>query len=367
MKVEPGFGVSLSAPPAPRGSAWLYASSDGEAAQESNEMGGAIFTHFWLAGLRGAADTNGDERVTLGESFAYAHSQTLLRSTRSGAILQRPEARLDLTESSPLVLTELRGERAQLEFPRDADALYLVYALGAQTVIAEVYGVPDRTVRVVLPTGRYIIQRRSGARGAAVDVLLRPESTHALAAEDFRPFEAEQLSEKGGLVVRPWSVELVDSLMTGSKVDLGDDLSIRVARRETWGIAIGPLAGMRTWHTAYNAVTERYVGGEASVDRFFTLAAPLLLRLGVDLRGEWISQTVKRNDRERAQLAGFSATNHRTGTALGGGLHAGLRLAVNRSLYVDLAARALALGNDTLSGLEVRVLGGALVGVGLSL
>jgi uncharacterized caspase-like protein len=369
MTVGPGFGVSLSAQSATKGTAWLYASADGEAAQESDEIGGAIFTHFWLAGLRGAADLNGDGRITLDESFEYAYSQTLLRSARSGGVLQRPQARLDLTESSPFVFTELGGERAQLEFPRDSEALYLVYGVGSQSVVAEVYGLPDRAVRIVLPKGRYIIQKRVGTRGAAVDVVLGGGSTHVLGADDFRSFHAEELAQKGGMVVHPWSVEAGDSVMTGREVDIGDELSIRFARRETWGYAIGPLVGVGTWRTPFNGVTELYVGGEASVNRFFTLSTSLLFHMGVDLRGEWVSQSVRRNDADRAMLAGFAATTHNSGTGLGGGLHAGLRFAVAHQLYIDVGARALvlALGARTSSGVDVRVLGGGFVGVGLSL
>jgi hypothetical protein len=367
MTVGPGFGVSLSGQSATRGTAWFYASADGEAAQESDEIGGAIFTHFWLAGLRGAADTNGDGRVTLDEAFVYAYNQTLLRSARSGGVLQRPEAKLQLTESSPFVFTELGGDRAQLEFPRDSEALYLVYAVGSQSVVAEVYGLPDRAVRIVLPKGRYIIQKRVGTQGAAVDLVLRGGSPHVLAPDDFRLFHGEELAQKGGMVVRPWSLEVVDSVMAGSEVDVGDELSVRVARRETWGYAIGPLVGIAARHTAYNTVTERSAGAEASVDRFFAIGAPVLLRAGMDVRGEWISQSVRRNDADRVVLAGFSTTTHYAGTAVGGGVHAGLRLSIAPPLYVDLGARVLVLGAKTSSGVDLRVLAGGLVGIGLSL
>ena len=367
MTVGPGFGVSLSGQSATTGTAWFYASADGEAAQESDEMGGAIFTHFWLAGLRGAADANGDGRITLDESFAYAYNQTLLRSARSGGVLQRPQAKLDLTESGPFVFTEVAGNRAQLEFPRDADALYLVYAVGSQSVVAEVYGLPDRALRIVLPPGRYIVQKRVGSQGAAVEIALQGGATYVLAPDAFRPFHAEALAQKGGMVVHPWSVELVDSAMTGREVDVGDELALHMARRETWGYAIGPLAGASKWQTPYNLVNELYAGGEASVDRFFTLANPILLHAGADVRGEWISQTVRRNDADQAVLAGFSPTTHYAGMALGGGLHVGTRFLMAPPLYLDLGVRGLVVGAMTAEGVDVRILFGAMVGIGLSL
>ena len=85
------FAISATTTAQATGQVWLHASREGEAAQESDELHGAIFTHAWLNGLRGAADANGDARVTLDESFAFAHSQTLIRSSKSSGVMQKPE------------------------------------------------------------------------------------------------------------------------------------------------------------------------------------------------------------------------------------------------------------------------------------
>jgi len=75
----------------------------------------------------------------------------------------------------------------------------------------------------------------------------------------------------------------------------------------------------------------------------------------------------RRNDGHRAALAGFPATTHHAGAAWGGGLHAGLRFSIAPPLYIDVGVRTLALGTRGSSALDGRVLGGGLVGVGLSL
>ncbi len=58
MSGEEGFAISLGSPAGSSGLAWLFASADGEAAQDSDQLGGALFTHAWVTGLRGAADAN---------------------------------------------------------------------------------------------------------------------------------------------------------------------------------------------------------------------------------------------------------------------------------------------------------------------
>jgi len=366
MTVQPGFAVSLTAPTAATGTAWLYAAGDGEAAQESDEIGGAIFTHYWLAGLRGAADVNGDRRVTLDESFAYAYAQTLLRSARAGGVLQRPQARLDLTEASPVVLTELAGPRAQLELPPGGDALYLVYGVGSQSVVGEVYAAPDRVVRLVLPPGRYIVQKRAGARGAAVEVVLRAGATHAVSPDELRPFPREALAQKGDLLVRPWSIELAGAAGAGLGEGPGGEVALRVAYRSDWGLALGPLAGASARTTAFNDVRERFAGGELSIDRFVALAGPLALRAGADVRGEWIAQRVTRRDAAQVASVGLPAVADFGGAAWGGGAHLGLRYAVTPSLYLDAGGRVLALGAKTDAGAELRVVARGFLTIGAS-
>jgi hypothetical protein len=367
MESEPGFAVSLSSDAATTGTAWLYAAADGQAALESDEIGGAIFTHFWLAGLRGAADANGDGRVTLDESFTYAYGETLLRSTRSGGVLQRPEAKLELTEASPVVLTQLSPLQARLELPRGGDALYLVYGVRSQTVVAEVYGVPDRTVRLALSPGRYVVQRRAGAHGGAAEVSLDARSERALRDEDFRAFSEDALALKGSLVTRPWTVMLSDAAFRGIGVDAGDELSLQLGWRDAagaWGVTLGPVGGLEQRLTAFNQVNEKFVGGELSIDRFVPLSSVVALRFGADARGEWIWQRVTRNDADRALSVGLTGTASYMGAAWGGGLHAGARVWPSRLWFVDLGARLLALGAKTDSGVDGRLLGGASLGVG---
>ncbi|HET9988985.1 MAG TPA: caspase family protein, partial [Kofleriaceae bacterium] len=60
----------------------LTASAAGEDAQESDDVGGSFFTHYLLSALRGAADDNGDQLVTVAEAFRYTRDRTILASAR---------------------------------------------------------------------------------------------------------------------------------------------------------------------------------------------------------------------------------------------------------------------------------------------
>jgi hypothetical protein len=192
------FAITATNVPQATGQVWLHASSDGEAAQESDELQGAIFTHSWINGLRGAADTNGDSRVTLEESFAFAHSQTMIRSAKSSGVLQKPEAVVSLREASPVVLTETAAHMATLSLPRGQDAHFLVYTSGAKSVLSELWGLPDRRIVLRLPPGRYVVQRRLGAAGGLATIAIGDGEQRNLEEREFAPSSLEVLARKGG-------------------------------------------------------------------------------------------------------------------------------------------------------------------------
>ena len=191
------FAITATNVPQASGQVWLHASSDGEAAQESDELQGAIFTHAWINGLRGAADANGDSRVTLEESFAFAHSQTMIRSAKSSGVLQKPEAVVSLREASPVVLTETAAHMAMLSLPQGRDAHFLVYSSGAKSVFSELWSSPDRRIALRLPPGRYVVQRRIGSIGGIATVAIGEGEERKLDDREFAASSLEVLARKG--------------------------------------------------------------------------------------------------------------------------------------------------------------------------
>ena len=94
------------------GMAIITSSAAGEDAQESDRLQGSFFTHSFLTGLQGAADTSGDRRVTLNEAYRYAYDETL-RATSRAPNLQHPTYSFRLRGRDDLVLTVLRGPHAR--------------------------------------------------------------------------------------------------------------------------------------------------------------------------------------------------------------------------------------------------------------
>lgn len=148
----PAFNIRLTDEVSSTGEALLTSSAADENALESREIGGSFFTHHLVSGLRGAADSSGDARVTLTEAYQYAYKHTI---TTSGATLagpQHPTYDYRLTGQGELILTELAKPTAGLSLPDGFDRA-LVIEIARDQVIAEL-GRGDPRQVALLP-GRY--------------------------------------------------------------------------------------------------------------------------------------------------------------------------------------------------------------------
>ena len=72
------------------GHAYLSSSSESEASQESDLIQSSYFTHALITGLRGAADSSGDNKVSLNELYYYAFNETLSQTEQSTIGTQHP-------------------------------------------------------------------------------------------------------------------------------------------------------------------------------------------------------------------------------------------------------------------------------------
>lgn len=144
------------------GHAFLTSSSADEAAQESERLKASIFTHYFLSGLRGAADTSRDGRVTLAEAYQYAFNETLARTTSTRAGPQRPGWDIQLVGTGDLVLTDLRAADSKLVL--DAPLGGRVHVLGVNGgLVVEVAKAPGKPIELGLEAGEYRVVVDDGA------------------------------------------------------------------------------------------------------------------------------------------------------------------------------------------------------------
>ena len=170
----PPFEIRLGERVAGEGAVFLTSSSASEDSQESDELKGSFFTHALLSGLLGAADENGDGRVTLDEAYRYAYETTLRASSRTLAGTQHPTFQYDLRGAGDLILATLDARsptRAWLDLPPGKS--WLLFQEGPDGAVVGEVASADRVRRLSLRAGRYFV------RGRGSDVLL--EGTVAVA------------------------------------------------------------------------------------------------------------------------------------------------------------------------------------------
>lgn len=168
---SPAFLVRVEDDPGVRGQVVLASSASDEASQESERLGGGIFTHHLVTGLRGAADRSDDGLVTLDEAVSYAYHHTLYDTAGSQSGVQHPTWRYDLAGRGELVLTRPAAVSTSLFFPAGSDGTYLIFDEGRRTFVGEIE-LKGEARRLSLPPGRYLVQKRQEDHLLAAEVNL---------------------------------------------------------------------------------------------------------------------------------------------------------------------------------------------------
>ncbi len=180
------------------GHAYLTSSSADEAAQESDKIGGSFFTHFFVSGLRGAADTSLDGRVTLNEAYHFAYTETLARTERTSAGPQHAAYDIQLNGTGDLVMTDLSQVSAGLSLGQAVTGR--IYVRDDQgRLIAELNKAGDRELLLGLAPGTYTVLVDDGVSLREATVTLGGAVVD-LADADFVSVDAVATVARGGEV-----------------------------------------------------------------------------------------------------------------------------------------------------------------------
>ena len=149
------------------GHAYLSSSSTNEYSQESDEIESSYFTNAMITGLRGAADTSGDNKVTLNELYSYAFNDTLSKTEDSKAGPQHPNYNITLVGSGDLVLSDISNGEAMLSLSKEAKGKFIIRNAEGK-LISEINKVQGQPIFMALPAAQYsavIIDESSTKQG----------------------------------------------------------------------------------------------------------------------------------------------------------------------------------------------------------
>lgn len=216
----------------------ISASGVDEYAQESDALGGSYFTHYFVVGLRGAADVSGDGKVTLDEVYSWAWARTIEATFASRGGVQRPEFSVDLRGAGQLVLAEPQRSASRLTLGVSAPGRWLVVAESSGDVVADV----DKhagPISLALPAGRYRVQLRAVSGVLERTVALPPFGSVTLSGKELESASLLSAVRKGGE-----ETSMVVSVAGGIRSALVNGLTIQPeaeVRLRRDGYLLGPL------------------------------------------------------------------------------------------------------------------------------
>ncbi len=147
-----------------KGVAVMASSSSQELSQESDELKSSYFTHHLISALRGAADADGDGKVSLDEAYRYAYRRTLSATAQTQVGSQHVTLETDLAGQGDVPVTYPAAAKSQLELPASLDARVLVQHRTSGNVVAEVQKSPGPPLKLAIASGQYdAIVRRSAS------------------------------------------------------------------------------------------------------------------------------------------------------------------------------------------------------------
>ena len=180
-----------------RGHAFLTSSSETEAAQESDRIGGSYFTHYLLSGLRGAADSSGEGKVTLNEAYQFAFNETLGRTVETKGGAQHPSYDINLSGSGDVVITDLRQTSATLVLGEALDGRFFVRN-ARQELVVELSKPYGRRIELGLEPGRYEVRVQRGAASLLARSEVVEGARVVLEPAQFSATETETTRRRGG-------------------------------------------------------------------------------------------------------------------------------------------------------------------------
>ncbi len=248
----PAFEVEPNALGGAKGVALIQSSRGGEPSIESDRLQSAVFSHHLLSGLRGAADTDQNDRVTLQEAYTYAYHRTLMFSTGAQVPEQRPTYELQLAGYGDVVLSYPKRAKLKLTLSPDLPGTYYFFRTPQGTVAAEAR-VGAHPVAVGLPRAGYTVHRWMGEQVWVAQVRGHGGGERVLRKHHFHKAAPEEVRMRGGSYnPRPHHLGLA---ALGSVERFGSRALLRYGASTSYSFIAFPWVwhiGAEGWHSAYS-------------------------------------------------------------------------------------------------------------------
>jgi hypothetical protein len=215
------FAIDLERAQAIEGQVVITSAGPSEPAQEWEALGGSLFTHHWLSALRGAADRNGDGRVSLFEAYSYTYDHTLSASTTANAGMQHALHEFDLRGAGDFVLTRPAARASGLELGAKLSGKYVVSAAMGGELVAELDKTTGQPLRLALDPGRYLLRKPEGSFVRVGEVGVFPSHVTRVDDDQLERVPYTEVARRGSGPIPRWSLEAHAGVVTSSVAGTG--------------------------------------------------------------------------------------------------------------------------------------------------
>ena len=217
------------------GHAYLSSSSESEASQESDLIQSSFFTHALITGLRGAADSSGDNKVSLNELYYYAFNETLSQTEQSTIGTQHPSFDITLVGSGDLVLSDISTAESILVLNSDLQGKIYIRNEDSGILVSEIKKSAGNSIPLALPSGNYKVTMIQENQTLEANAKLKSGRSVSLVAKKFKKVDTTDTRTRGGTFIpkeQPSLQEnndiykdLPDSESADKFFDLNDDMN----------------------------------------------------------------------------------------------------------------------------------------------
>ncbi|MBX7148591.1 caspase family protein [bacterium] len=144
------------------GDVFITSSTELETSQESDELSGSYFTHYFTAGLKGAADSDHDNRISLYEAYQYAYTHTVRHSAEAIGPIQHPTFLYELKGKGDIILADLTSKSSYLLFPPPLKGTFYIYDRNSQWMVGEFDKESAQNMKFAVSPGRFSIKQKDG-------------------------------------------------------------------------------------------------------------------------------------------------------------------------------------------------------------
>ena len=217
------------------GHAYLSSSSESEASQESDLIQSSFFTHALITGLRGAADSSGDNKVSLNELYYYAFNETLSQTEQSTIGTQHPSFDITLVGSGDLVLSDISTAESILVLNSDLQGKIYIRNEDTGILVSEIKKSAGNSIPLALPSGNYKVTMIQENQTLEANAKLKSGRSVSLVAKKFKKVDTTDTRTRGGTFIPKEQSssqenndiykDLPDSESADKFFDLNDDMN----------------------------------------------------------------------------------------------------------------------------------------------